>query len=103
MSLIALSNTLTMGRVAQLVWRLTTGWMVWGSIPGGVNFLHLSKPAMGPTQPPVQWVPHLSWNKVWLGHAADPSPPHSARSWKRRAIPLPTLRAKPDLYRGYFT
>ena len=31
-----------------------------GSNPGGDEILRLSRPALGPTQPPVQWVPGLS-------------------------------------------
>ena len=31
------------------------------SLCGGGDFPHRSKPALRPTQPPVQWVPGLSW------------------------------------------
>jgi hypothetical protein len=42
------------------------------------GFPHLSRPALGPTQPPVQWVPGLSRGKERPGRDADPSPPSSA-------------------------
>jgi len=32
-----------------------------GSNPGGDEIFHQSRPALGHTQPPVQWVPGLSW------------------------------------------
>ena len=37
-----------------------------------------SRPTMGPTQPPVQWVPRLSKGKVRPGLATDHSPLSSA-------------------------
>ena len=37
-----------------------------------------SRPALGPTQPPVQWVPGFSRGKVRPGRAADYSPSPSA-------------------------
>jgi hypothetical protein len=45
-----------------------------GSNPGGGReFPYLSRPVLGPTQPPVQWVPILS--RGWSGWSAD-HPPH---------------------------
>jgi hypothetical protein len=49
-----------------------------GSNPGGTRFSAPSRPALGPTLPPVQWVPGLSRGKERPGHDADPSPPSSA-------------------------
>jgi len=44
----------------------------------GRDFPHLSRPALGPTQPPVQWVPGLSRSKERPRCDADPSPPSGA-------------------------
>jgi len=44
----------------------------------GRDFPHLSRPALRPTQPPVQWVPGLSRGKVLPGRDNDPSSPTSA-------------------------
>jgi hypothetical protein len=44
----------------------------------GRDFPHLSRPALGPTQPSVQWVPGLSRGKEWPGRDANPLPPSSA-------------------------
>ena len=43
----------------------------WGEI------FRLSRPTLGPTQPPVQWVPVLSRGLSAAGRAADHSPPSS--------------------------
>jgi hypothetical protein len=42
------------------------------------DFLHLSRPALRPTQPPAQWVLGLSWGKEQPGRDTYPSPPSSA-------------------------
>ena len=44
----------------------------------GQDFPHLSRPALGPTQLPVQWVSGLSRGKERPGRDADPSHPSSA-------------------------
>ena len=49
-----------------------------GSNPGGDENFRPSRPALGPTQPPVQWVPGLSRGKVRPGRATDHSHPSSA-------------------------
>jgi hypothetical protein len=44
----------------------------------GRDFTHLSRPALGPTQPPIQWVTgFFPGGKVQSGRAVDPSPPSS--------------------------
>ena len=49
-----------------------------GSNPGGDEIFRPSRPALGPTQPPVKWVPGLSRGKVRPRRAADHSPSSSA-------------------------
>ena len=49
-----------------------------GLNPGGDEIFRPSRPALGPTQPPVKRVPGLSRGKVRPGRAADHSPPSSA-------------------------
>jgi hypothetical protein len=44
----------------------------------GRDFPHLSRPALRPTQSPVQWVQGLSGRKVRPWRDADPSPPSNA-------------------------
>jgi len=44
----------------------------------GRDFPHMSSPAVGPTQPLVQWVPGLSRGKERPGRDANLSPPSSA-------------------------
>jgi hypothetical protein len=50
---------------------------------GGQDFPHLSIPALGAAQPPIQWVPGLSRGKERPGRDADHSPPSSAVGHER--------------------
>ena len=50
-----------------------------GSNPGRDEIFRPSRPALGPTQPPVQWAPRVfPGGKVRPRRAADHSPPSSA-------------------------
>jgi hypothetical protein len=43
----------------------------------GWEYLHLSRPVLGPTQPAVQWVPGLFPRPRQLGHGVDHPPPYA--------------------------
>ena len=65
--------------VAILRFFNTTGRTVWGPNPGGErDFPHPSRPALGPTQPPIQCVPGLS-RVNQPGRGVDHPPPSSAK------------------------
>jgi hypothetical protein len=52
------------------------------------DFPHLSRPALRPTQPPLQWVPGLPGGKVRPGRDADPLLPSSAEVKNRVELHL---------------
>jgi hypothetical protein len=69
--------------IAQSV-RLSYGLDNWGLIPSGSREFFFLPPvfrlAVGPTQPPIQWVlGALCLAVKWLGHEADHSPLFSAQ------------------------
>jgi len=77
------------------------GWTVRGSNPAGGEIFRPSRPALGPTQPPVQLVPDLSpgvncGRGLLLTTHLLPAP----RSLKSRAIPLPPLWATTGPVKG---
>ena len=50
----------SVGRVAQSVYRMARGWTVFGSNPGEARFSAPVQSSPGALQPPVPWVPGLS-------------------------------------------
>ena len=67
---------------------------------GGRDFSHLSRPALGPTQSPVQWVPGLSRGKERPERDADPSPSSSAVGHERVELYLYSPYGPYGLYRA---
>jgi hypothetical protein len=63
----------------------------WHLVPGMGNiflFFTASRLGLGPTQPPIQWVPRaLSLGVKQPGDEADHSPPYSAKVKKGGGIP----------------
>jgi len=59
------------------------GWTVQGSNPGGDEIFRTHPDTLGPTQPPVRWVPGLSQGEKQMGHGVD-HPPPSATEVKER-------------------
>ena len=75
-----------------------------GSNVGGDEIFRPSRPALGPTQPPVKLVTgSFPGVKCCQGVLLTTHPLLVPWSWKSRAIPLPILWATPDVYRETFT
>ena len=64
------------------------------------DFPHPSRPALGATQPPVQWVPCLSRGKERPGCDADPSHPSGAVGHDRVELYLYSPCGPYGLYRA---
>jgi hypothetical protein len=69
----------------------------------GRNFPHLSRQALGPTQPPVKCVPGVSRGKKRPRSDADPSPPSSAVCHERVELYLYSPYGPYGLYRASVT
>jgi hypothetical protein len=81
--------------IGQSVWRWATGWMIgvlgFDSRRGLGIFFTASRTALGPTQPPIQWLPVALFLGVkWPGREADRSPPSSdevSSAWSYTSTP----------------
>ena len=90
---IGLSTLATWAGIAQLVQRLATDCTVQGSNSGGRrDFPRPSRPALGPTQPPAQWVPGSLPGVQRPGSCVD-NKTRSTAEFKERVelCPYPTL------------
>ena len=70
---------------------------------GGRDFPHMSRPALGPNQLPVQRVPGLFRGKERPGRDADHSPPSSAVVMKGQSYTSTPLRAVRPVQGVHFT
>jgi hypothetical protein len=85
-------NLLIRSRNSSVVQRWATGWMIGGFYSrqglGTFFFTTASRPVLGPTQPPIQWVPGALFLGVKRpGCETDHSPLSSARSRTHGTIP----------------
>ena len=65
------------------------------------DFPRLSRPASGPTQPPVQWVPGLSRGQRRPGRDADHTPPSSAEVKKELSYTFTHPMGLPEHLTGF--
>ena len=83
------------GRVSQLVWRLTTGWIVRNRFLVGTRFSARPDRPWGP--PSTMGSGPFPGVKCCPGVLLTTHPLLVPRSWKSRAIPLPNLWVTPGL------
>ena len=85
-------------RVAQSVYRLTTGWMVRDRIPVGTRFsARPDRPWAHPASCTMRTGSFPGGVECGWGVLLTTHPLLVPWSWKNRAIPLPTLWATPGL------
>jgi hypothetical protein len=76
---------------------LQAGWLLVWVLAGAGNFSlhHHVRLPLGPTYPPIQWVPRaLSLRVKWPGHEADHLPPYSTEvknAWSYTSVPQYTF------------